>query len=81
MRKKQIAFHPFGNFHFPEFGNELFGIQRQYNDQKLLCIFNFQNDEISVNLPTGQFFDLLNDQYVAEELKLGAYGFTWLEHQ
>ncbi|MEM6361219.1 MAG: alpha-amylase family glycosyl hydrolase [Bacteroidota bacterium] len=81
VRKKQIAFHPFGNFHFPEFGNELFGIQRQYNDQKLLCIFNFQNDEISVNLPTGQFFDLLNDQYVAEELKLGAYGFTWLEHQ
>lgn len=78
-RKNQRAFHPYGSFDFPEFGNGVFAITREYQKQKVLCLFNFKNEASSIQLPQGTYKDIISDRTVQDSIRLDGYGFQWLE--
>ena len=78
-RQKHRAFHPYGGFSFPKFDYGIFAIERIFDDQKLLCIYNFTNESKALNLDNGTYKDLLSGKVYGDEVPIDPYKFVWLE--
>ena len=85
MRAASIAFHPNGGQKILDLHPALFVVLRTSpgNETAVLCVQNVSNQIVEVELPVGQFIDLLADTAVAYagSIALSPYQVLWLEHK
>ncbi|KJF41662.1 sugar phosphorylase [Draconibacterium sediminis] len=77
MRKKQEAFHPNAIQEILDFGTDLFVLQRETKDQKILVIINLCDEEKEIEIPVEFTYDLISDS-IFDSDKLKAYQCLWM---
>lgn len=80
-RMNQKAFNPYAPFEIVTLPDGLFGIKRHASsqEQSLLCLFNFKNEQIEFELPVGNYSDLLSNEFLSGNITFEPYDFYWLE--
>ncbi len=78
IRSGQPAFHPFGAFEFPEFGEGVFAIRRWHKEDEVLCLYNLTLTSKQVN-NLGLAEDLIENCTYDGSLELLPLQFCWLK--
>jgi len=60
IRINQKAFNPFGKYAFPFVNNHVFAIEREHENEKILCLFNISSSTQKLNLFIGEGLELVS---------------------
>ncbi|WP_340198415.1 alpha-amylase family glycosyl hydrolase [Ascidiimonas sp. W6] len=79
LRAKEPSFNPYGKARFSEIGKALV-IERSYDQDCLICIFNLSEHHLNVKLPVQKGYELVhNKRYQNTSIDLNPWGFKWIK--